>query len=312
MVPRSLLESRDWIVALHANPDGDTIGSALGMREILSQLGRKSVLVCADPIPPHYAFLKGAEQIQQEPPSETGWGLICVDCSDMDRLGETKSALEGLRPRINIDHHVSNRLYGDVNFVEPAAATGELVAKLFESLSLDLVPAAEALYIAISTDTGSFRYSNTTSDTHRIAARLLDCGVDPGRINTYTADSMPLSTLRLQTMALSRIEVRGEAAYTMITRKMLEECGAQDYETDGIVERIRALKGIEVAFLLRETPRGLVKASFRSKGKVDVNRLASSFGGGGHLRAAGATFDCPIEVAAQRILDVIQGLHDLR
>ncbi|HBN09694.1 MAG TPA: hypothetical protein DD435_13925 [Cyanobacteria bacterium UBA8530] len=309
-IPRTILEAleeRDWIIALHASPDGDAVGSGLALAELVRLLGRRSLIVCADPVPQKYCFLAGSNGITSEVPQRPGWGLLCVDAADLERLGDLKPLLAGFSPVLNIDHHISNRGFGDLNWVEPVAAAGELVARLFEESGFDLSLAAEALYVAISTDSGSFRYSSTTPDTHRIAARLLEAGVEPGRINSLIYDSMPLSTLCLHTRVLSGVKRIGTAAYAAVTRAMLGECEAQESETEGIVEKIRAIQGVEVAFLLRETSKGQVKASLRSKGAVDVNRLAARFGGGGLTQAAGCTFPGSLEEAEKKM---IQALHE--
>ncbi|HEY9766763.1 MAG TPA: bifunctional oligoribonuclease/PAP phosphatase NrnA [Chroococcales cyanobacterium] len=307
-IPRKILEAlqeRDWLIALHASPDGDAVGSGLGLAELVRLLGRRSLLVCADPPPKKYCFLSGADAISGEVPQWPGWGLLCVDAADLERLGDLKPLVAGFSPVLNIDHHVSNRCFGDLNWVEPVSAAGELVARLFDEAGFDLSLVAEALYVAISTDSGSFRYSSTTPATHRIAARLLEAGVEPGRINSLIYDSMPLSTLCLHTRVLSGVKRVGTAAYATVTRAVLRECGAQESETEGIVEKIRAIKGVEVAFLLRETAKDQIKASLRSKGAVDVNRLAARFGGGGHAQAAGCTFPGSLEEAEKMLLQAL-------
>lgn len=299
---KELLGAHNWLIAFHVNPDGDCIGSALAAEKLVEQLGGKAQLICADPIPPQYRFLEGTERVVREVPSGT-WSLLCVDCSDLGRTGELGPKVENLHPIVNIDHHVSNRQFGDYNLVEPKASTGEIIAKLFFDWNLDIHPVAEALYVAIATDTGNFRYSSTDAETHRTAARLIEAGVKVGEVSNKLYDNVPLSTLKLQTMALSKMVIQKNVALTMVTRKMLEESQAKDHETDGIVERLRAIQGIEVAIFLRETERGDVKASLRSKDEIDVNKIAARFGGGGHFHAAGCTFNEPIEKAAKLLLD---------
>lgn len=300
---------RSWIVASHLSPDGDTLGSGIAMAHLIRQLGGMALHVCPDPVPERYAFLPGAEAVVTSLPEDlSAWGLVTCDAAELSRYGEWAERFAAMPVRVNVDHHVSNPRYGTLNVVlTDAAATGEVVYYLYEAFGVQpSLEAAQALYAAIVTDTGGFAYEATTAETHRIAGELIALGVRPAWMTQLLYEQVPESELRIKSEALSRMQRSedGRIAWTIVTQAMLDAAGADESQLDGLAEQMRALRGVDVAFFLRETSRG-VKLSLR--GKVsDVNRIASRFGGGGHRRAAGATVPGPIETAAERVLEVIQ------
>ncbi len=290
----ALRSHRRWIVASHMNPDGDTLGSAIALKQLLRALGHEVHHFCPDPPPRSFGFLAGAEAVETTLPAGDGWGLAALDAADLGRFGEAwASKLARLSPLVVIDHHISNKSFGTYNLILPHdAATGEVVFRLFEQLGIDIDElSANALYTAIATDTGSFRYDGTSPLTHRMVARLIECGVRPGWINQQLFERMARTTLLLHSRALAEAQFLsdGLVATTYVTRKMLADAGALDEECEGIVERLRAIEGVDTAIFLRELSDGRLKASFRSKGRVDVNAVAGRFGGGGHVRASGCT-----------------------
>lgn len=300
---------RSWIVASHLSPDGDTLGAAIAMAHLIRDLGGTAIHVCPDPVPGRYAFLPGAEEVQTElPEGLEGWGLVTCDAAELSRFGDWAARFAAMPLRVNVDHHVSNPGFGSVNVVlTGAAATGEVVYHLYEHFGLrPNLAAAQAMYAAIVTDTGGFAYEATSAETHRIAGALIALGVSPAEMTKQLFEQVPFSELRIKTLALSRMQrsANGKVVWTVVTQAMLDETGADESQLDGLAEQLRSLQGVDVAFYLRETPRG-IKLSLRGKDS-DVNRIASRFGGGGHRRAAGATLPEPMETAPERVLEAIR------
>lgn len=301
----------DWVVASHMAPDCDTLGSAIAMKRLLQGFGHRVVHLCPDPIPMAYRFLPGSDEVLTELPPDwpSDSGLVTLDAADFGRFGRLTERLRTFPLIVVVDHHVSNPRYGHLNLVlDDAAATGEVVYRLFQHF--DVVPdmaAALGMYAALVTDTGSFSYEATNAAAHEMAADLIRLGVQPGEVSRHLFEQVPLPELRIKSLGLARMQLAegGRVAYTTITRDMLAEAGALEEHTEGLSERLRALQGVEVAFFLRETPQGTLKASMRSKSWVDVSRLAGKFGGGGHRRAAGCTLEGPLEMAVQSLLEAI-------
>lgn len=302
---------RRWIVASHMNPDGDTLGSAIALKQLLRALGHEVRHFCPDPTPRAYDFLSGAGEVETSLPTGEGWGLATLDAAELGRFGDRwVERLGAFDPLVVIDHHISNKAFGTHNLILPQdAATGEVVFRLFEHFDADIDDvAANALYAAIVTDTGSFRYDGTSPLTHRIAARLVECGVRPGWINQQLFERITPTTMRLQSMALAQAQFTadGRIAFTYVSRPMLSEARATDEECEGIVERLRSIDGVDTAIFVRELADGRLKASLRSKGLVDVNAVAGKFGGGGHVRASGCTLDpAPVDQILARFVAAV-------
>ncbi|HHY92290.1 MAG TPA: bifunctional oligoribonuclease/PAP phosphatase NrnA [Firmicutes bacterium] len=303
-VREAIRRAREALLFCHVDPDGDAIGSLLGLGLALTPTGCRVTLVSPDGVPPNYAFLPGAEQVQRAAvPPETGSVVIVLDCGDLGRLGPAREAV-ARHPRIvNIDHHPTNDRFGTYNLVDPsAAATAELVLALLEELQLALtLPVATCLYTGLYTDTGGFRYENTRPRVHRAAERLLEVGVKPWEVADSVYNTKPLAQILLLREALGRLELSadGRIAWMSLPQDVLARCGIQ--ETDGLIDYPRMIAGVEIAMLLRETEEGAVRVGFRSR-RVDVSRLALRFGGGGHVRAAGCTVPGPLAAAEKAVL----------
>ncbi|MDA8440865.1 MAG: bifunctional oligoribonuclease/PAP phosphatase NrnA [Peptococcaceae bacterium] len=315
----ALSEAQNIIILSHVQPDGDCIGSMLALGLALQSMGKKVIMANNDPVPQYLSFLPSASQVQLAA-QITDWPelVICVDCSDLERLGSGLAAsVRGLNNIVNIDHHVSNNRYGTINWVEPdAAATGQLVATLIAALNVawnhDL---ATLIYTAIATDTGSFQYGNTTGDVHRLAARLVEQGLDVARINQALYETKSLPSIRLLGRALENLQVseNGKVGWVVIPLHYLAELGAKDEHTEGIINYTRAIDSVEVGLLFRELSPGKIKVGFRSKQLVDVNQLAMFFGGGGHTRAAGCNINGDLSKTVERVIkktcEVIEAAH---
>lgn len=310
-IVKTLKEKNSFLVTAHDSPCGDAIASGLALSSILRRTGKTVFLLNGEPPPPNLSFLPGAEDINTNPEK----GLSCeaavvLDCANSDRIGLNKSVLENFDVIINIDHHVSNDFFGTLNYVDPeAASTGVQVFTLSKYLVDDInEEEAACLYTTLVMDTGSFKYSNTRPKTHRLAALFLEKGVDAALVSDEIYGNFSHANRRLLGKALQdiRISDRGRVASIKVTRKMLEETGARENEAQDFIDYIQSLQGVKVSFCLREMSGGRVKANFRSK-TVDVDSLASEFGGGGHARAAGCSFeDASIDEAESKILEAVR------
>lgn len=312
MIPAAVIDlvgsARSFLLLAHLYPDGDVLGSQLGLGLALRAAGRRAILACRHPVPEPFHFLPGADQVQQW----KDWSgdhevAITLDCPDPSRVG---GLLDGRPPGarvLNIDHHADNRRYGDVNWIQPgASATGEMVYELVEAMGWALGPeVAVNLYTAIVTDTGSFRYSNTTSKTLRIAARLIEAGADPALVAIQLYETRHLPGLRLLGRVLQQIDVSpdGAVAWVVLDRSQMESPDLP--EAEDFITYPRSLKTAKVAVLFRELP-GEVKVSLRAKGEVNVARIAARFGGGGHPNAAGTVVKGDLAQAKTLVLDAVR------
>lgn len=286
-----LLKSNRFLICGHLLPDGDSLGSSLALALALKGAG-KEVLVASPDLPPDsFSFLPAIETVATVP----NWGryetFVAVDCSTPDRLGQFKTAMEAAPTVVNIDHHTGTAPFGTYNYVDPrAAATGEILFDLLELMGLPIsVEIATCLYVAIITDTGQFKYEQTTADTHRRVAKLIELGVPAVKVNTFLYDEKPLVAVKLLQIALASLELSpcGKVAWLTVTKQKLNDLGAEDQHAEGLINHVREIKGVEVAMVFREMEHHQFKVSFRSKRWVDVSQLAGSFGGGGHPKAAG-------------------------
>ncbi|HEX6060009.1 MAG TPA: bifunctional oligoribonuclease/PAP phosphatase NrnA, partial [Gemmatimonadaceae bacterium] len=296
----------------HINADGDGCGSEAALARLLRQRGIDAFVVNPTPWPEMYDFLLGDDVRDRSPEGALALAridaLVTLDISDVKRLGQLTDAVRALRvPKLVIDHHIaSDEPAGDVALADTSAcATGELVFDLARELGLELDPAiATALYAAILTDTGGFRYSNTTPRCHAIAGALLAAGVDPERMYQRIYASVPMGKLRLLGEALATLEADDAhgLAWLSIDADALERFGLRSEDLEGIVEHARSIEGTRIALFFRDLGHGRVKVSFRSTGDADVNALARRFGGGGHAKASGAMIAGSLEEVRERVL----------
>jgi bifunctional oligoribonuclease and PAP phosphatase NrnA len=290
-----------FLLTAHEGPDGDALGSLLGMQHLLTQLGKDSVMFMAAkefPLPIEYRFLP-LEEVFHEPPADMAdRTVVFLDCGNIDRMPvEFLSAGDNFR--INIDHHHDNTLFGDLNLVDTAASsTAEIVYELAMLLGVEITPEmASALYVGLVTDTGKFMYENTNAHTHEIAARLIEAGVPVDETYRRLYEHVPLEKLRLVSRALSGIQryCGGRLVVAYVAQVDYEQTGAGEEMTEGIIDHLRSVEGAKVAALIRDQGdrgRAARKASLRSSdGAVDVSAIARMHGGGGHKRAAGFSTD---------------------
>ena len=297
-----VLRERDrFLLTAHEGPDGDALGSLLGMHHLLRQLGKDSVMFLAAkefPLPIEYRFLPLEEVFHEAPADMADRTIVFLDCGNVDRM-PVEFLTAGDNFRINVDHHHDNTLFGDLNLLDTgASSTAEIVYELAIALGAEITPEiASALYVGLVTDTGKFMYENTNAHTHRIAAELIDAGVNVDDTYRRLYEHVPVEKLRLLSRALEGIErycdERLVVAY--ITDADYEATGAGEEMTEGIIDHLRAIEGTLVAALVRDLGdrgRAARKVSLRSSGgEVDVSAIARKHGGGGHKRAAGFSTD---------------------
>jgi phosphoesterase RecJ-like protein len=290
---RTILQhSPELVLCCHADPDGDALGSLLGLGLALRNQGHCPQLVSPDGIPFTYDFLPGAKSVAtQIKASNCPPVVIVLDCGDLERIGSLADEIIMAPQIINIDHHATNTMFGTINWVEPrAAATAEMILVLLQKLGIQVdLEIATCLYTGIYTDTGGFRYMNTTPETHQAAEMLLRVGVKPWYVADNVYNRKSLSQLGLVRLALERLRVSPNGFIAWISLPYGGFGCYSDQDAGGLINYPRMVAGAEVAVLLREANPEQVRVSFRSRSIVDVGMLAQRFGGGGHARAAGCT-----------------------
>jgi phosphoesterase RecJ-like protein len=303
-----LREGDRFLLTTHEGPDGDALGSLLAMHEILTQVGKDSVMFLAEkefPLPVEYRFLPLQEVFHEPPADLSDRTVVFLDCGNIERM-----PVDWLRDGaliLNVDHHHDNTRFGSVNLVDDdASCTAEIVFDIASELGAELTPSiAQALYVGLITDTGMFMYENTNARTHRVAAELIEAGVSVNEIFRRLYERVPEEKLRLVARALGRIDRRldGALSTTYISAEDYAATGADETLTEGIIDFVRGIEGTQVAAVIRDKPGGsrdARKVSLRSTdGLVDVSAIARKMGGGGHQRAAGFSTDQPYEELVQ-------------
>jgi phosphoesterase RecJ-like protein len=299
------------LVISHLRPDGDAYGSTLGLALVLRAMGKDVRAVNADGLGPIFAFLPGSDLLAPTPvqPPEPDRLIIALDCADAKRLGPAFDSWQRA-PDINIDHHVSNPGYASqLNLIDAESpATAQVLCEIIAALKWPLpADAAANLYVGIMTDTGCFRYRQTTARTFEIAARLVAAGADPTLLaercyQSFRAERLLLLREVLQSLHFAQ---RDRVAWFQLTPEMYARTGATADETEGLIEYLQAVRTVEVAFVLEVMPDGLTRASLRSRGTVDVQKICAAFGGGGHRLAAGLRTKLEPAVLEKKLLDLV-------
>jgi bifunctional oligoribonuclease and PAP phosphatase NrnA len=294
-----------FLVTTHENPDGDALGSLLAMTLALRSLGKDATMYLAGqaPLPGEYSFMNLSELRRELPPDAADRVLVAVDCANESRLGPDPEILHNAPYTIDIDHHHDNTRFGDVNLiVADASSTGEVLRDVFRELDVALTPEiAEALYIALVTDTGRFQYANTTPKALRLAAELVEAGADVHRVFQGVYETVQFAKLKLLARALERAQVYegGAVVVSYLLRGDFAEVGAAEPYSEGIIDYLRAVEGAIMAVLIREPPRSdgpLHRVSLRSSSdELDVSAIARKSGGGGHRQAAGFSSEASVE-----------------
>lgn len=279
-------------ITYHTSPDGDALGSTLALYKALNKLNKKAYIISKDVIPYNFSYLNAADVINGEciKVLDNTDCLIALDCGNIERLsGEFDFDNRNYRV-INIDHHLSNDMYGDINYVDTsAAATAEIVYELIKKMNIKIdKDIASCIYTSLVTDTGSFRHSGTSNRTHKIAGELIDTGIDFSSIHREIFDNKPVEKLKLYGKVFETLSMyhHNKICFMELTTEMLASLGLEDGDTSDIISFGTQIDTVEVAVLLKEGPEG-TKVSLRSKKDVDVRKVAEVFGGGGHTKASG-------------------------
>jgi phosphoesterase RecJ-like protein len=298
-------ESRNVLMVSHKDADGDTLGSALAMCEVVAGMGKTVAMRCPPPVPQLYTFLPGFELINQEEGSPPDLVLV-MDSSNLDRLSDTLGELPPETRLVNIDHHVSNTMFGQVNLVVPgASSTAEVTFDLFKEWGVEVTPGvATNLYTGVFTDTGGYRHENTTYRALSMGAELVALGADAAGIAMRVYKNRRISTIKLSALVMATVgfDCDDRLVHGYVNQAMLAKAGARLDEADGMIDMLNSVDGLELALFFKEMESGVTKASIRSRGKANANALATQFGGGGHERAAGVEVDMPLEQAMEVIL----------
>jgi phosphoesterase RecJ-like protein len=300
-----------FCVSTHISPEGDALGSAVALALGLRAAGKQAEVVIRDRVPPYLDFLPVQGVVAQHPALPRRYDVLAVvDCGDLERTGLFTAAPPPVTLVVNIDHHLTNRGFGGLNWIVPdATASGQMVYELIRAwgvpLSRDM---ALCLYTTLITETGSFRYSNTTPSTFRMAADLLDCGVDGAKVARALYDRNSPGRLRLLGEVLRGMERHpgGKIAWVTLTQDLFKTTGTSPEDTEDMVNYPRSLNGVEVAVLFRELNPTQYKLSLRSQGRVNVAAVAEGFGGGGHRNAAGCVVTGDLPSVRARVLSALE------
>ncbi len=302
-------ENQSFLLMSHVRPDGDAIGSELALGLSLRAMGKQVTMVNEDGVPESLQFLGGSEDVTRPPLEELEVDVaIAVDTATKPRLGE-KSLVAASRAKIwvNIDHHISNPSYGDINLIDSASpATGQILYELLTALKMPIPDETrDAIYVAVSTDTGSFQYGSTTEKTYLMAADLVKRGLNVGAVNSATYDSYSLRRIELMRTLLNTLEIRidGQLASWELTDEARKSMSLHPDDSEGLIDIIRGVKGVKVAVFFEALEGGKIRVSMRSKDSgVNVCEVAQKFGGGGHALAAGIRMAGPLEAAKEKVI----------
>jgi len=306
----AIQKAKSVVLACHINPDGDALGSLLGLGLALEALGKDVGMLSADSVPETLEFLPGSEKVVSTTERRDFDVAIGLDSGDLLRTGTSAAVLESAPVLMDIDHHVTAGRFGDIQLLDStASATAELVFDLVNALGVTITPAmAECLHCGVLTDTGGFRFTNVTPRTMLIGAALVEAGAVPDRIfeNVYERRNFASQKLLGRALETMRRSDDGRVVWTVVTQADFQEFNAEDRDTEGIVGSLRVVDTALVAIVLRERESGKLRVSLRSRAGVDVSAVAARFGGGGHRLAAGCSVDGPPDTAVASILAALE------
>ncbi|MFT5905246.1 MAG: phosphoesterase RecJ-like protein [Cryomorphaceae bacterium] len=301
-----------FVILSHIRPDGDAIGSTIALGSTLEEMGKDVTYINEDGVPESLVFLPGSDKVQK--PTDEVLDIevaIAVDCANKPRLGENALKMAAnAKLWINIDHHKSNPGYGDLNYIDSnSPATGQILYQMITEQELTLTDEArDSIYVAVSTDTGSFQYSGTTAATYEMAADLVTRGLNTGKINEQIYDSFPYRRVALTRELLNTLEIssNGEIADWQLLKKVKHDHDLQPDDSEGLIDMIRSIQGVKVALFFEELMDDSIRVSIRSKiGSIDACEMAQVFGGGGHAKAAGIRMPGPISEARRAVISEV-------
>ena len=306
-VPRKLLSffarEKRFFIATHINPEGDAIGSSLALSMALASQGKETLLYNKDAVPDFYSYLPGHERFKRSiPPSiQNKWPVVLLDCNTKERAG-----LDGFnfKHSVVIDHHETESPFGDIRWIEPeAAATGMMIFYIIKNLKIPITrDIAVNLYSAIAIDTGTFRYSNTTADVLRVSAELIKAGANPAYISKNLYEMWSRNRFELLIMVLNSLEIKNNIAMTFVTKEMFRKTRTFPKDTETFSGFPRRIKDIKISAFFREISNNYWKVSLRSRGEINVARIASNFQGGGHKNAAGYRIKASLKTAKKALI----------
>ncbi|NCO35368.1 MAG: hypothetical protein AUJ92_11590 [Armatimonadetes bacterium CG2_30_59_28] len=307
------LESQTrFLLTTHRRPDADAIGSCLALCLALQRMGKQAEVILQEPVPESCRFLPASDGVRPTSgflPSDQVVGVV-LDCGGPPRTAIREEDYARTNPRIVIDHHATNEAASSLHWVVPeAAATGALIYSLLKRLNTEIDTAiATNLYAAIATDTGWFRFANTTPESLDVCATLVRCGADFRSVSKRLFEERSFAATKLMGRALGslRLDCKGRLVWAILTRQDFADCSADDEETEGIVNHVKGVHGTEVAVLFREASDGTTRVSLRSEGNVDVGKVAQHFGGGGHAPASGCTLSQPLRPSTGQVIAVLR------
>ena len=301
-----------FLLMAHVAPDGDTLGSCLALQKLLQQLGKQAWVVCDDPLPHLYAFLPGADGLLAPDAAVDAQAFVAVDCADVGRTGSQWDRV-GTKPSLCIDHHITNPAFATVNHIEDCAATGELITLLYDAFGQPINPEVGAcLYTAIATDTGNFAYSSVTPRTFALMGKVMESGFDLPECNRLIYRNQRLQKLRMtaRTVENAKLYRDGQVIVATLSKAETEAVDGLKADAEGIIDSLRDVETVVVACFLREEGASEVKLSLRAKDRVDCAALARAYGGGGHVRAAGATLYMSLEEAEAEVTKALLAAFD--
>lgn len=305
-----LKEAQNILLFTHVNMDGDTFGSAVALCLALRELGKNSYILIDEEVPKFLDFLRKDVCTYDFDTIKNPDICVCIDCGDADRFKLRKEKFFSARKIGCIDHHVTTKPFADFNYIDGgAAATAEIIYDLIEEMDIPLTKdMAEAIFTGITTDTGNFQHSSTTARTHEIATELYELNVDYNKVSVNLYQRNRIEKLRLQAKILSEMQIfaKGKAAVCYATQKMLDDEGAVMDDTEGLIDILRSVDGVEVAGFIKELPDGGCKVSLRSKSYVNVAEISMRHCGGGHERASGFSLDMSMEDAIVILKDLME------
>lgn len=311
-IAAALEKHRRIMVTSHVNPDGDNISSQLALASILRSLGKQVIIIDQDPVPERYRFLPGWDGISNKLETPNATAVCVVDCANAERIGKVAEIITpATMELIVIDHHISNDGFGHLQYIDPSASsTCELVHRISQKLGVKLsTEQATILLSGIMTDSGGFRYSNTSPGTLRNAAVLMEAGAELAWISEQLYFQQPLRHLKVLGRLFTDLQTAGNGriSWVALTQEIANMHGFDINDSEEFVSQVLSAKGAEVGLLFKEQGNGVIRISFRSKGRVDVNRLAAMFGGGGHLQAAGARIKGTVGEVVQKVISTVEG-----
>ena len=312
-IVKLIKESDDIVIMTHTNMDGDAIGSASALCHALRSMGKRCVILIEDEIPGYLKFMHDHAEgrdpfFVKEMPFDASLAIV-VDCGDVSRTEKRLGVFTACEKKIVVDHHIQEEQFADLCVVEPdASATGILVYQLIKELGVEITKKiAEDLYVAIMTDTGCFRYSNTTAECHLVTAELYKAGIEFDKLGTLVYDTLPLAQVRLESQIIDWMQLfaDGKAVISYVTSEKLRELGATYDMTGSCIDVLRKIDSVEICAFVKQHDDGSYKLSLRAKSYANVNAVAKALGGGGHIRAAGATLTGDLsEVLAKVVSEV--------